>query len=109
MMWNRACPLCFAKVPRGLVLLRSEDLPCPSCHARLELSRPSRVLASIVGLLAGGAAVSRTIAGGIHGGWAFGLLLAVLSFGVGSVLVLFFLADLAVRPKPAPVFPHSHK
>jgi hypothetical protein len=53
-MGNRACPLCFAKLPRSLVLTRSEDLACPSCHALLELSRSSRVLSAFVGRIRDG-------------------------------------------------------
>jgi hypothetical protein len=102
-MWNRACPLCFVKVPRALVLARSEDFACPSCHARLELSRPSRVLGAIAGLLAGFLAAS------VRESWALSFLAAVLAFGAGSVLALVFLADLAVRPKEAPSFPHAPK
>ena len=58
-----------------------------------------------------GMRAARTIVGGIHGGWAMGLLVAVLGFGAGSALILFLLADLAVRPKPATVFsqPHKHR
>ena len=108
-MWNRACPLCFAKVPRGVVLSKSGDLSCPSCRAELELARVSRVLGAFVGLLAGYLAVSYVSHRGVPGGWAAGLLAAVLAFGVGSVVALLFLSDLVVRPKEAAAFPHPHK
>ena len=108
-MWNRACPLCFAKVPRALVLSNSEDLACPSCHARLELSRPSRVLGAITGWLAGYVAASMLFERNVRGGWALGLLAAVLAFGGGSALALFFLSDLVVRPKETAAFPHAHQ
>jgi hypothetical protein len=103
-MWNRACPLCFAKVPRPLVLSRSEDLACPSCHAQLELSRPSRVLGAFTGLLAGSAAALMVFGRNAQGSWALGLLAAVLAYGAGSVLALYFLSDLAVRPSKRPLF-----
>jgi len=108
-MWNRACPLCFAKVPRGVVLSKSEDLACPSCRAELELSRLSRVWGAFVGLLAGYLTASFVFHRGVPGGWAVELLAAVLAFGVGSVAALFFLSDLVVRPKEAAAFPHPHK
>jgi hypothetical protein len=110
-MWNRACPLCFVKTPRALVLTRSEDLACPSCHAPLEISRPSRALSAAVGLLAayilvritGNAETRTTIA------WVLPLAEAVFAYGVASALTLFFLADLVARPKPpSSSFPQVH-
>lgn len=99
-MWNRACPLCFAKVPRGLVLTRADDLICPSCHTPLELSRPSRILAAAVGLL-----MAIFAAQGLWGltqtlPWVIPILGALLGYGAASTLVLFFLADLVVQVKP---------
>jgi hypothetical protein len=108
-MWKRACPMCFVKVPRGLVLARSGDLSCPSCHALLELSRPSRVLGAFVGLFAAYAAVAFVFAQEVRGRWALQLLAAVLAFGAGSALTLFFCSDLTVRPREAEAFPHAHK
>ena len=108
-MWNRACPLCFAKVPRALVLSKSEELACPSCRAQLELSRPSRVVGSLVGVLAGFLVASWVSERLMHGTWVLGLLAAVLAFAAGSVLALFFLSDLIVRPKEPSAFPHPHK
>jgi hypothetical protein len=105
-MWNRACPLCFARVPRELTLSRSEDLSCPSCRASLELSRPSRVLDASVGLLAAFATASAVFRGSLPGAWAVGPLAAVLAFGAASALAVFFLPDLVVRPKEAGSFPH---
>jgi len=106
-MWNRACPLCFAKVSRYLVLTNSNDLACPACHASLELSRPSRLLASFVGLLAG------LLAFHIHfphtgANWLLRLVAAFLAFGSTSALLLLFVADLVVRPHQASTsFPHA--
>ena len=108
-MWNRACPLCFAKMPRGLVLSKSEELVCPSCRSELELSRPSRVLGALVGVSGGFLATAWVFGRGVHGAWAVGLLAAVLVFGAGSVLALFFLSDLVVRSKEAAALPHPHK
>jgi hypothetical protein len=109
-MWNRACPLCFARVPRLLVLRRSEDLACPACHAPLEVSRPSRIAGSIVGLLAAVAACKLAYSIAPVGKWVFPLAATVLGFGVGSALLLSLSCDLVVRPKaPPPGNPHSHR
>jgi len=56
-MGNHVCPLCFAKVPRTLILTKTLEVNCPACHAELEVSRGSRVLASFVGILAAFVAV----------------------------------------------------
>ena len=108
-MSNRACPLCFAKVPRVLVLTQSEDLTCPSCLAKLELSRPARVWSGLVGALAGFFAASAIFHAGVRGAWAVALPVAVLVFGAASALVLFLLSDLVVRPMEIASFPHPHK
>jgi hypothetical protein len=109
-MGNRACPLCFAKVPRSLVLARSEDLSCPSCHAPLELSRFSRVLSALFGLLAGFVAARLVLDVSTTGRWALPMFGAVLAYAFASALVLFFVSDLVVQPKlPAGHFPHSHR
>ena len=52
-MWNRACPLCFTKVPPVVVLTRTDEVDCPSCRTPLELSRASRVLGAWVRIAGG--------------------------------------------------------
>jgi hypothetical protein len=92
------------------VLTRSEDLACPSCHAALELSRHSRVWASVIGVLAGyGAAVfSARIWPGAA--WVVSPVATIAFFGCGSASFLYFFADLVVRPKPAvDPFPQIHQ
>ena len=108
-MENHACPLCFAKVPRTLILKKTLEANCPACHAELEVSRGSRVLASFVGMLAAFVAVH--LGGQVSGtaAWSLPIVAAILSFGVCSALVLFVFSDLAVRPKISPTtFPHMH-
>jgi hypothetical protein len=107
-MWNRACPMCFVKLPSALVLAQSEELVCPSCHTELELSRPSRVLAAVTGLLGGAAGASTVVTRGVHGGWALGVVAAVLAFGAAAALTLLLVSDVAVRPEVAAAFPHPH-
>jgi hypothetical protein len=109
-MGNRACPLCFARVPRTLVLTCGEALVCPSCHAPLELSRSSRVLSSLDGLLGGFIAAQIVLRVATTGRWVLPMLGAILTFSLVSTLVLFFLSDLVVLPKPpASHFPLPHK
>jgi hypothetical protein len=96
-MWNRACPLCFARVPRNLVLTRSEDLKCPSCHAALELSRATRVVSAAIGLLVAYGIANAVSGSSARGGWLWPIFAAVIGYGLSSALVLYFLADLTVR------------
>ena len=108
-MWNRACPMCFAKVPRTLVLSRSYELNCPVCHASLEISRGSRVLASFVALLAAYfvAYLAESISDTAE--WTLSIAAGVLTFALVSTLKLSFISDLVVRPEPSSAnFPHQH-
>jgi hypothetical protein len=107
-MWNRACPLCFVRVPRSLVFTRGEELTCPSCHAPLELSRATRVVSAAFGVLVAYFAASAVSGSNARGGWLWPIFAAVLGYGLGSVLVLYFLADLTVRPDAAH-FPQPRK
>ena len=108
-MWNRACPLCFAKVSRFLVLSRSNDMSCPTCHAALELSRPSRLAASFAGLLAAAFSVHLTHSLHLPAPWFLAMVASILAFGIVSSLVLWLVSDLVVRPQPAAAtFPHQH-
>ncbi len=111
-MWNRACPLCFVKTPRSLVLTCADDLTCPSCHAPLELSRPSKLLSAAAGLLAAHILVriTKTANSAATIGWALPIVEAVFAYAFGSVLTLFVLSDLVVRPKTSSAaFPQSHR
>jgi hypothetical protein len=109
-MWNRACPLCFVRVPRSLVLTRSEDLKCPSCHAPLELSRATRVFSAAVGLLLAYVIANAVNGSNARGGWLWPIFAAVVGYGLGSASVLYFLADLTVRPDAtASHFPQQRK
>ena len=109
-MGNRACPLCFAKVPRSLVLTCGEDLACPSCHAPLELSRSSRVWSALAGLLAGFVALHLVLDATTIGRWVLPMVAAVLTYAFASALLLVFVSDLVVQPKPpAGHLPHSHR
>jgi len=109
-VWNRACPLCFTKVPRSLVLTRGEGVVCPSCGTPLELSRASRALAALCGLIGGFMGAEELAGVSVRGAWALGLLGAVLGYGIAAAVVLYFLADLVVQPKTlVGHFPQTHK
>lgn len=109
MMWNRACPLCFGKVPRTLVLTLGDELACRSCHAPLELSRASRVAGAFGGLFCGFVA-AHMVHSVSEGDWILPMVWAVLAYGVGSALILYFLSDLVVQPKaPLSHFPQAHR
>lgn len=109
-MPSRACPLCFVRLPRSLVLARSDELVCPSCRTELELSRRSRVLAAFFGLVAAYVAVQVALAASPKGTWFIALVAAVLAYGLGSALLLYFASDLVVCPKPTvSAFPQTHQ
>jgi uncharacterized protein YbaR (Trm112 family) len=101
-MGNRACPLCFAKVPRALVLAHGDDLACPSCRTPLEVSRSSRVLSALEGLFAGFAAALLVLHVSTTGRWVLPMAGAILVYALTSALMLFFVSDLVVQPKPSP-------
>jgi hypothetical protein len=108
-MGNHVCPVCFAKVPRTLILTKTLEVDCPACHAALEVSRGSRVLASFVGILAAFLAVR--VGGQASGtaGWTLPIVAAMVCFGVCSAVVLILFSELAVRAKISPTaFPHIH-
>jgi hypothetical protein len=106
----RACPLCFAKVPRTPILTHGDELVCPSCHALLEASRSSRALSAFTGLLAGFGAARIGLRASLATQWVLAMVAAVLGFAMVSALVLLFFTDVVVAPKPSPPnFPHSHK
>ena len=107
-MWNRACPICFAKIPRFLVLTSSYDITCPTCRSPLELSRHSRLLDSLVGFLAA-LLVFHLPLPPTGANWFLRLVAVFFAFGFGSALLLFFAADLVVPPQPVSTpFPHLH-
>ena len=102
-MASRVCPQCNATVPAGAVAAFSDGVECPNCHARLEVSPASRMLAAWAGMGAAWVAWRVTRGGsGILGG-ALPLLYAVLAFGVVSALGIIFSGDLRPAPEAPPV------
>jgi len=100
---SRVCPQCMGKVPGAAVAAFSDGVECPGCHARLEVSPASRMLAAWAGLAAGWVAWRVTRGGpGILGG-VLPLFYAVLAFGIVSALGVISSGDLRTAPEPPPV------
>ena len=107
-MAARACPQCLTKVPAGCVVAYTDGFDCPGCKSRLEVSMPSRGLATLAGLLA--AVLIWRLAGVPQGslGWAAPVLFCFLAFAVVAPLALILIADLRLKPpEPAPKTAHS--
>ncbi len=119
-MANRMCPLCFGKVPRASAVAHTNDVMCPQCGRTLELSLPSRLLASFLGLAAAWLAfdfTSRAVASaaGLRE-WILPAVASLLAFGVVSPLFLLFSADLVVKQEipeeplaAPPAHGHGHR
>jgi hypothetical protein len=106
-MGTRTCPLCFTRVPRTLVLLHTYDMECRACHAALEVSRGSRVIAALAGLVVAFVAVSFADRISETAEWSFQVVAGCVAFAVGTAAWLFFSADLVVRPKAEVPVSHS--
>lgn len=102
-MRYRACPLCFARIPRTQVLAHSNEVVCPTCHAQLELSRSSRILGSLVGVMAALLTFYWLHPANRLTNWTLPMVAAILAFAFTSALALFLASDLVVRPQPASV------
>ena len=109
-MGKRLCPLCFVRVPSTAVLAHSYDIACPGCHAKLELSRFTRVFGAAGGL--GGALAAVHLANAFAPGvlWMTRVIAAVVGYGVASAACVLLAGDLVVRPKSSVLsFPHPEK
>jgi hypothetical protein len=103
----------MGKVSGGAIAAFSDGVECPGCHARLEVSPASRMLAAWAGLAAGWVAWRVTRGSGGILGAALPLLYAVLAFGIVSALAVIFSGDLRPAPEPppaeaAPAASHGH-
>jgi len=92
----------MGKVPGAAVAAFSDGVECPGCHARLEVSPASRMLAAWAGLAAAWVAWRVTRGGGGILGAALPLLYAVLAFGIVSALAVIFSGDLRPAPEAPP-------
>jgi uncharacterized membrane protein len=98
------------RIPWTAALAHSHEITCPACHARLELSRFTRVFSAFGGIT--GAFITLHLIRAIfrNSFWATPIVVAILAFGFFSGLCVLIAGDLAVRPKPASTgFPHPSK
>lgn len=106
-MWNRACPICFTRISRFAVLTCSYDITCPTCRSPLELSRQSRLLDALVGFLVA-LDVFHIHLPQVGANWVLRPVATILAFCFASTLLVFFAADLVVRPSALSTsFPHA--
>jgi len=109
----------LTKISAAHVVAHSYDLDCPGCHRPIEISRISRNLAVLAGLIASEAAwYWSTISAPNHDalGWLFPVVFAILAYGIVTPLVLMATADLSMKPEtpateshaPAETAHHGH-
>lgn len=104
----RICPHCKTEIPAPDAAAYSNDLVCPKCGARLEVTSGSRMIASLCGLAAG--AIVWRLSSGMSGdlGGVLPTLYAFLAFGAVSPLVLMITANLRNAPAiPTPEPAHA--
>jgi DNA-directed RNA polymerase subunit RPC12/RpoP len=104
----RICPHCKAEISAPEAAARSNDIACPKCGTRLEVSPGSRTISSLAGLAAG--AIAWRLSSGSTGdlGAVLPTLYAFLAFGIVSALVVMFMANLRNAPAaPAPEPAHA--
>lgn len=93
----RTCPLCFGKAPAGAAAAQSDGLECPGCGQALEVSRPSRVLGALAGIIGAWIVFRLTRGGNGALGWALPLVYSALAYGIVSALYMMLTADLVVK------------
>jgi hypothetical protein len=105
----RLCPLCLGRVSASAVVAQSDTIVCPGCGKTLELSRPSRWLGALLGIVA--AWIAFRLTRGPNGalGWVLPMVASILAYAIVSPLFLMLTADLVVKreqpyaePLPAP-------
>lgn len=95
----RICPLCFGKVPASTVVTQSDSIVCPGCGKTLEVSRPSRLLGGLVGLLAAWLVFRLTSHSEGTLAWVLPMVYAIVAYAVASPVFLMLTADLVVKPE----------
>lgn len=102
-MAARVCPHCKTEISAREVAARSDNVECPKCGTRLEVSSGARTISSLCGLAAG--AIAWRLASGSVGDLSGVLptLYAFLAFGVVSPLALMLTANMRNAPEiPVP-------
>ncbi|HXN22227.1 MAG TPA: hypothetical protein VOA41_05735 [Candidatus Dormibacteraeota bacterium] len=93
----RRCPLCMGKNPVGAIVVSSDTILCSRCGKPLEVARPSRLIATTIGLLAAFLVYRLTRNSDHVLGWALPMVYAILTWGTVAAAVLMLTADLRVR------------
>jgi DNA-directed RNA polymerase subunit RPC12/RpoP len=105
----RICPHCKTEIPAPEAAVRTNDIECPKCRARLEVAPGSRTIATLAGLVAGTVAFQLSNGSTSDLGGVLPTLSAFLAFGVVSGLVVMFTANLRNAPAiPAPQPAHAN-
>ena len=103
----RTCPHCKTEISAPQTAARSNDIECPKCGARLEVSQGPRTISSLAGLAAGAIAYQLSSGSTSDLGSVLPALYAILAFGVVSPVVLILMANLRNAPA-VPVAVPSH-
>jgi hypothetical protein len=97
----RICPDCLHVVPAGRVLAYSNDLVCPYCGKPVEISLPSRYLASFAGLIAALIVwwfASKHYANDLWAlAWVLPIVFSYFALSIVAPIVLALTADLQLR------------
>ncbi|HYL45433.1 MAG TPA: hypothetical protein VEU52_00255 [Candidatus Limnocylindrales bacterium] len=101
-MAARTCPKCQAVIPSGEIAAHTNDLVCPGCGERLEVSGFSRNLATFAGL-AVGALIWKFSAAYFSSspsalGWLLPIVFGYLALSISSPIFLILLGDLQWKP-----------
>jgi hypothetical protein len=107
----RQCPNCLAMIPGGKIVAYSNDLVCPGCQKRLEISDFSRNLAAFAALAAAALVwwpASANLSNSTSAlGWVLPIVYSYFAFSIVAPIALILLADL--RLKSADVTPVHHE
>ena len=103
----RTCPHCKTEISAPQAAARSNDIECPKCGARLEVSQGPRTISSLAGLAAGVIAYRLSSGSTTDLGSVLPALYSILAFGIVSPLVLVLTANLRNAPA-VPVAEPSH-
>ena len=97
----RQCPACLTTASMGTAVAYTNDFICAGCGHHLEVSEPSCVLASSLGIVAGYFVIKLVPPLEPTLEAATSALYALLAYGSVSALVLMFTADLRIIPAPS--------
>jgi DNA-directed RNA polymerase subunit RPC12/RpoP len=104
----RTCPHCKAEIPAPETAARSNDIECPKCGKRLEITGWTRTLSTICGLVAAAIAWHFGSRTGGDLGAVLPTVYAFLAFGVVSAPVVMLMGNLQNAPAaPAPEPAHA--